>query len=100
MTPRVERIKPAHPRLGKTLPNIERWKYDLVRRAMLEVLPAGGEGMLFKDLPEAVARRMTRDELSQLGSVSWYVISVKLALEGLDEIERVPGATPQRLRRK
>jgi len=46
-----------------------------------------------------VEERLAADERANLGSTGWYTTTVKLDLEAKGEIERVPGSTPQRLRR-
>ncbi len=77
---------------------IERGMYEAVRKAILAVVPRSREGVPFKDLPRLVAARAPRS-LFQGRSVSWYTTTVKLDLEARGLIERVPRATPQRLRR-
>lgn len=77
---------------------IPRWKFDMVRKAILHaVAGAGPEGLPFSQLPGAVKARLSADGLARLGSLGWHVTTVKLELEVRGEIERVPGATPQRL---
>jgi len=88
------------PTPGKQSTRIDRWKYDAVRRAILEVVPAAGEGLAFRELPRKVAERLSEDERSRLGSVPWYTTTVKLDLEVKGELRRVPGVVPQRLLRR
>jgi hypothetical protein len=88
------------PAPGRQATTIARWKYDAVRRAILDVLPGSGEGVPFRRLPELVAGQLSPAERSRLGSVSWYTTTVKLELEVQGEIERVPGSKPQRLLRR
>ncbi len=92
-----ERIQTLHPEPQKSGPRILKWKYDAVRRAILESLPREGPGLPFQDLDGAVGRRLTPEESASLGSVPWYVVTVKLDLEARGEIARVQGARPQRL---
>jgi hypothetical protein len=87
------------PTPGKAGTRIDRWKYDAVRRAILKVVPRGGDGVAFRDLPRLVGRALPAAERRRLGSVSWYTTTVKLDLEVRGEIARVPGARPQRLQR-
>lgn len=89
----VERIMTLHPE-GKAGVNIERSKYDRIRKAIMDTLGGRGE-TAFRDLPEEVARRLAEPFD---GSVSWYVTTVKLDLEARGLIERVPGKGPQHLR--
>lgn len=78
---------------------ISKEKYELVRKAILAVVPANKTGILFKDLPKAFARRLPSGLFPKKGSISWYATTVKLDLEARGLIERIPGVSPQRLRR-
>lgn len=86
------------PTPGKQPMRIPQWKFDAVRKAILRVLPKGGS-IAFKDLPDLVADALPADARARLGSVSWHVTTVKLHLETTGELQRVPGESPQRLRR-
>jgi hypothetical protein len=86
------------PTPGKQPTRIDRWKYDLVRSAILAVVPSSEQGVEFRVLPALVEQQIEPGNLSKLGSVSWYVTTVKLDLEVNGEIERIPGSKPQRLR--
>ncbi len=86
------------PTPGKQPTRIERWKYDLIRSAILSVVPSSEQGVEFRVLPALVEQQIEPGNLSKLGSVSWYVTTVKLDLEVNGEIERVSGSKPQRLR--
>ena len=92
-----DRVQTLHPNPEKSGPRIHRWKYDAVRRAILNALPTAEPGFRFRDLTGAVRDRLGEDELGALGSASWYVVTVKLDLEARGEISRLPGAGPQRL---
>ena len=89
----TERILTLHP-AGKQGVNIDKGKYDMVREAIGETLKAQ-PGITFSELTEEVGRRIG-DAFE--GSVSWYVVSVKLDLEARGVLERVDGHSPQRLR--
>ncbi len=100
MSDQDDRVPCRTPTPGKRPVRIERWKFDAVRRAILEALPTEGEGVPFmSDLPDLVAAALTPEERANLGSVGWYTTTVKLELEVRGEIRRVPGASPQRLLR-
>ena len=88
-----ERIMTLHPQ-GKAGVNITRKRYNMVRGAILSSLREHGE-MTFKELTEDVKRRL---EGRFDGSASWYVTTIKLDLEARGTIERIPRASPQRLR--
>jgi hypothetical protein len=87
------------PTPGKQPTRIAKWKYELVRSAILAEVPDDDKGVEFNRLAELVERRIPAEELKRLGSVSWYTTTVKLDMEVNGEIERVVGVTPQRLRR-
>lgn len=76
------------------------WKYECIQRTILEALEGTDDGViLFKDLSKIVQKRLTSNELAKLGSPNWHVTTVKLNMEVTGEIERIPGATPQALRK-
>ena len=60
-------------------------------------MPIEGNGILFKDLPNLVKEKITIEKLEKLGSLKWYVVSVKLEMEVRKEIYRVQKSSPQRL---
>jgi len=93
-----EKVLCETPTPGRKPTRIDKWKYEAVRRALRRVIPRRKEGVLFEDLPEGVAAALTEEERRRLGSVVWYTTTVKLHLEVIGEIERVPGSAPQRLR--
>jgi len=93
---RVEVLNVNHP--GSTT-RIDATKYRAVRRAILEVVPADDVGVAFGELPRLVEAALPGGEIPGGGSIGWYTTTVKLDLEARGEIERVPGANPQRLRR-
>lgn len=89
---------PTKGREGET--RIPRWKYDCVRRAILNILDEAEDGqVLFKDLAENVGEVLTSNQLAKLGSLGWHVTTVKLNMEVDGELERVPRKTPQTLRK-
>jgi hypothetical protein len=60
-------------------------------------LPRRAPGLRFRELPARVARRIPAAQRRALGSISWYVTTVKLELEVRGEIRRLPGVSPQAL---
>lgn len=86
------------PTPNKKPTRVARAKFELVRKAILRLLPKKGEGMVFTELVDKVEAELTPREIEFLGSVSWYTTAVKLELEVRGEIERVKGSQPQRLR--
>ncbi len=93
-----EKILVETPTPGKQPTRITRWKYDLIRAAILAVVPTDEHGVEFSALPQLVEAQVSAQDLQRLGSVSWYTTTVKLDLEVKGEIERIPGSKPQRLR--
>jgi hypothetical protein len=96
--PKTERIMTLHP-AGRSGVNIEKARYETMRRALLKVIPRRAEGVAFRDLPQLVRPHLDREVFGK-ASVSWYVTTVKLDLEARALIERVPRKRPQHLRRK
>lgn len=94
-----EKVLCQTPTPGKKGTWIAKWKYDAVRKAIRTVVPRNKQGLPFEDLPELVQAALTSEQLEKLGSVMWYTVTVKLHMETAGELERVPGAVPQRLRR-
>lgn len=91
-----ERIETKNPN-GANGVRISRQMYDEVKKAILDILPGkDSEGMLFKDLPKAVAKKVSKEVFAD-ASVPWYTTVVKLDLEARGLIKRVPGSQPQRL---
>lgn len=95
--PKNDKVTCKTPTPGKKPTNIERWKYDTVRAAILNIVSDHKDGVLFKDLPQLVGQRLPDNIKEKLGSVNWYTTTVKLDLEVREEIKRVAGSNPQRL---
>lgn len=74
-------------------------KYEPIRRAILASIPRNTTGVSFKELVASVTSRVPRDLFPKKGSVSWYTKVVQLDLEANGQIERIPDARPQRIRR-
>jgi len=94
------KVQTKHPQKGKTAPRIDKDRYEAFRKAILAAVPRNREGVRFMDLPQAVASRLPAAVRAEVGSVSWYTTVIKLDLEARGAIERVPGSSPQRLRRR
>ena len=95
--PEEERVVCQTPTPGKKPTRIHKWKYDLIRGVILDVVGGSSEGVEFRDLSGLVEARLSPEQLSDLGSVSWYTTTVKLDMEVKGDIARVAGARPQRL---
>ena len=94
----AEKVVCETPTPGKQPTRIERWKYDLLRSAILAELHAEGDGLPFRELPGRIHSRLSPADLEKLGSLRWYTTTVKLDLEVKGEIERIPGKSTQHLR--
>jgi len=79
---------------GKKGVNIDRDKYEVIRQAILEVLRERGE-VPFADLPAAISKKLPS---GFKGDISWYTTWVKLEMERLKLIQRVPNSAKQLLR--
>lgn len=99
MKAKTEKVMCLTPTPGKQGTRIDRWKYETLRRALRRVIPRNKTGVEFRQLPDLVAAMLTSEELQKMGSIMWYVVTVKQHLEVIGEIERVPNAKPLRLRR-
>jgi hypothetical protein len=85
-------ILTLHPQ-GRRGVKIARAKYDVVRAAIIVALSAQGQ-LTFTEL----ARRVEQQLHGAFdGSVTWYVVVVKLDMEARREIFRVEKTKPQKL---
>lgn len=94
-----EKVVCKTPSPGKKPTRIDKWKYDLIAKCILGLVPHRGEGILFKDLPQKVQAKLSAKQKKELGSIAWYTTCVKLHLEVIGEIRRVKNSRPQRLLR-
>ena len=92
------RIVCETPTPGKKPTRIHKWKYDLLRDIILDILTGNSNGVEFRSLPGLIDARLSPEQRTNLGSVSWHTTTVKLDMEVKGDIARVPGAKPQRLR--
>lgn len=80
-----------HPEPRKHGVRIEKAKYDVIRRAILENLRIHGS-LSFTRLGNLLEEQLLK---SFDGSVTWYFTTVKLDMEARGEIRRVPGSGRQ-----
>jgi len=83
-------IRTLHPEKKQGV-NINKEKYEIIRKSILSVLRAQKE-MPFMKLSQAVEKEV-RGNFE--GSVMWYVTTVKLDMEARGEVRRVPNSRPQ-----
>ena len=88
------------PTPGKKSTFIAAWKFKIIRNAILKVLETHKEGLLFKDLADEVGAVLDDATINKIGSMLWYSTTVKLEMEVREEIERIPGVKPQKIRLK
>jgi hypothetical protein len=78
-------------------------QYELMRAHILEMLDAHADPdgtILLKVVVAAAQERYSTHELFPMGRVRNYCTFTKVDLEARCELERVPGSSPQRLRRR
>jgi len=85
-----EKILTKHP-ARKHGVNIDKTKYDLIRKAIIQSLKTKG-ALTFTDLTKTVKTNL---KARFAGSIPWYVESVKLDLEARKVIKRIPKTKPQ-----
>ena len=90
-----ERIMTLHPE-GKAGVNLLKDKYNKVKDTLIRILEESGEITFAQLNDEAINRLDGKFD----GKITWYVVTVKLDLEARSIIERVPKASPQRVRLK
>ena len=93
-----DRIMTLHP-AGKKGVNVERDKYDAMRKALLKVIPRGKDGVAFQQLAKLVKPLLDKNVFGPRVSIPWYVVTIKQDLEARGLIEQLPGKGTQHLRR-
>lgn len=93
-----EMFQALHPDPTKQGTRVTKATYDVYRAALLQVIPAGDEGIEFQALRSAVLPHLS-PEIIENSSPGWWTTTVKLDLEARGLIERVPGAGKQRVRK-
>ncbi len=92
-----ETVEALHP-AGKSPTRVNKEDYDAYRKALLKVIPRTKDGVRFMHLAELV-EEILPDEVLRRSKPMWWVTTVKLDLEARGLVERVPKASPQRVRR-
>lgn len=95
MKEKEPKILTLHPQ-GKKGVNILQRRYGVIRKFIVETVEKAGE-ISYEELDNLAVRQLS-DTFD--GSVSWYIVSVKLDLEARGIIERIPKTSPHRLRMK
>ncbi len=89
-----KRILTLHPK-GKKGVNILESKYNLVKDTLIQILRSQGGEMSYQEL-NAIAKEILSGKFH--GSITWYVVSVKLDLEARGIITRIPKTSPHRVK--
>ncbi len=97
MAEQREMVEALHPQ-GKSPTRVNKADYDAYRKALLRVIPRKKDGVRFMHLAELVEEVLPDDVLARSKPL-WWVTTVKLDLEARGLIERVPGVSPQHVRR-
>jgi uncharacterized protein DUF6958 len=84
---------------GKTGALVDPEKYDRVRAAILQTLPATDDGMTWAELCERIAPLLPESIFRHMGTVRWYAKAVQLDMEAKGEIVRLSDSRPIRLKR-
>ena len=89
-----EKFQTLHPDPNKQGVRIDKNRYDLIRETILQIMS--------EQQPLPFTELVTNAESTLaghfMGSVPWYVVTIKLDLEARGVIERVPKTKPERLR--
>jgi hypothetical protein len=91
----MKRIHTSHP-AGKKGVNINAEKYEKIRDTLISILKENGQ-ITYRELNKMAVERL-KDNFE--GSISWYVVTVKLDLEANGIIERIPGSSPHQVKLK
>lgn len=82
---------------GTSATNIPKWKFDVIRAAILQAL---GQGAVANaKLTDAIRPLIGADDLEKIGKLGWHMMAVKLELEVRGEIRRQPGVKPMMMER-
>ena len=78
--------------------SMEKWRYDLLHEAIMNVVPADDIGIMFKQLVPAVRANLSKENRRRITTLHHDVTTVKLDMEFRGELERIAGVRPQYLR--
>ena len=77
---------------GKSGTNVTPEKYNVIREAMLQILPTEGKGLTLNEMVTNIEPKVPQ-ELFPNG-VTWYTVTVKLDLEAKGLVMRLPKIRP------
>ncbi len=88
MDQKIQLIHPA----GKKAVSIDKEKYDVLKKSLLNFLKTHGEST-YTEILQAVTEDFRRNKTKFSGSVEWHLEWVKLDLEARKEIKRSDNKT-------
>jgi hypothetical protein len=89
MDQKIQLIHPA----GKKAVSIQKEKYDLLRKVILNCLKEKREAT-HGEIQHAIAEDFRNNNINFEGSLDWYLEWVKLDLEARKEIKRISDKSP------
>lgn len=89
MEQKIQLIHPA----GKKAVSIDKGKYDLLKKALLNYLKTKGEST-HSEIEQAVTEDFKKNKIKFEGSVEWHLEWVKLDLESRKEIKLISDKPP------
>jgi hypothetical protein len=89
-------IKTSTP--GKSGALVDPDKYERIKAAILQILPAAPDGMTWVELVERIAPILPESIFRHMGTIRWYAKAVQLDMEARGEIIRVPDSRPTRIK--
>lgn len=89
-----QKIQLKHPQ-GKKAVSINKGKYDLLTKEMIQYLTEKKDGT-FSELLKSIFQSLKDKKIIFDGSLNWYLEWVKLDLEARQIITRVPKTSPQK----
>lgn len=88
-----EKILTLHPQ-GKNGVRISKMKYEVIRNFIISTLSKEKE-ITYKSMNDLAVKALSNNFD---GSITWYLVSVKLDLEARKIIKRIPKTSPHKLR--
>ena len=86
------KVQLTHPR-GKRAISMDKVKYDLIKKPLLQFLKSKKEGT-HKEMYQAIMEDFKKNKIKFSGAVEWHLEWVKMDLEATHVIKRIPGTAP------
>lgn len=91
----MEQIMQLQHPLGKKAVSMDKGKYDVLKKPLLNRLRTKGEST-HKEILQAIIEDFSKNKTKFEGSVEWHMEWVKLDLEARNEIKRIGDKSPIR----